>query len=115
MPKSTYNCGILVNGNHTDIVLKIYSNRLFLIVTQFEKLGSLVTVNRGSPINQFDSDIYTAQTIFGNDSEKIHAAARYIAESIKIDRPLLISIALKDYELLTVKKIVAAIKKVKEN
>ncbi|KAK0086347.1 hypothetical protein PV325_003354 [Microctonus aethiopoides] len=88
MPKSTYNCGILVNDNHTDIVLKVYSNRLFLIVTQFEKLGSLVTVNRGSPINQFDSDIYTAQTIFGNDSEEIHAAARYIAESIKIDRPL---------------------------
>lgn len=59
--------------------------------------------------------MFIYRTIFGNDSEEIHAAARYIAESIKIDRPLLISIALKDYELLTVKKIVAAIKKVKEN
>lgn len=116
MPESKYDCGIVINGNHTDIALTFYKNRIFLIVTQFGKFGSMVTINRGSALNQFDNNhIYSAQTIFGNDSEEIHASARYIAEAIEIDRPLLLSIALKDYELSTLKQIVLAIKKIKEN
>ncbi|KAH0540599.1 hypothetical protein KQX54_018460 [Cotesia glomerata] len=110
---SNNDCGISINGNHTDIAVKVYKNRLFIIVTQFQKFGSMVTVTRESSLDQFNSDTYSTHVIFGKDTEEIHAAVRYIAEAINIDRPLLLSIALKDYELSTLKVIVSTINKLK--
>lgn len=76
-------CGIVINGCHTDIVLKsyryykiifisylfkihlqycyifIYSNRTLLIITQFKKFGTLLTINRESSVNGYNSDVYT--------------------------------------------------------
>ncbi|CAD1475772.1 unnamed protein product [Heterotrigona itama] len=43
----------------------------------------------------------------------IAAAARYIAEQINVDKPLLISISLKDYEPDTLKTIITAINDMK--
>lgn len=47
--------------------------------------------------------------MFGKDDVEVVAAARYIAEQINVDKPLLISISLKDYEPDTLKVIIAAI------
>lgn len=91
----------------------IFSNRIFLIVSQFKKLGSLVTVNRESPLNQFDSNIFSTKIVFGKDEVNIHAAARYIAEQINIDRPLLLSICLKDYDIKIIKAIISTINQLK--
>ena len=35
----------LIDGLHTNVVCMDYSNKLFIIVTQMEKLGTLVSVN----------------------------------------------------------------------
>ena len=53
------------------------------------------------------------RVIFGKDDPEIHAAARFIAEQINIDRPLLISICLKDFEVSTLRTVVKAINKIK--
>ncbi|XP_077260638.1 proteasome assembly chaperone 3-like [Temnothorax americanus] len=106
-------CGIVTNGHHTDIVLKSYSNRTLLIVTHFKKLGTLLTINRESAVNGYNSDVFSIKTVFGSDNNDVHVAARYIAQQINIEKPLLLSIALKDYNLETLKSIVAAVNQIK--
>lgn len=97
------------NGYHTDIAVKVYSNRIFLIVTDFKKIGTLICINRQSPVDCFSSNIYSTKVIFGNDDVGIVAAARFIAEQIDIDRPLLISLSLKEYSGEILKPIISAI------
>ncbi|XP_076237115.1 proteasome assembly chaperone 3-like [Calliopsis andreniformis] len=106
-------CAIVTHGHHTDIVLKIYSNRILLIVTHFKKFGSLIAVTRGPAVHQFNNSIFSTKVLFGKDDIEAVAAARYIAEQIKVDKPLLVSISLKDYDVDTLKAIVTAINKIK--
>ncbi|KAG5305686.1 PSMG3 protein, partial [Acromyrmex insinuator] len=106
-------CGIVTNSHYTDIVLKSYSNRTLLIVTHFKKFGTLLIINRESAVNGYSSDVFTIKTVFGNENNDIDLAARYIAQQINIEKPLLLSIALKDYNLNTLKSIVAAINQIK--
>lgn len=106
-------CAITTNGHHTDIVLKPYSNQTLLIITHFKKFGTLLTVNRESSVNGYNNDVYTIKTHFGSDNNDVHLAARYIAEQINIEKPLLLSIALKDYDIETLKAIAAAVNHIK--
>lgn len=101
-------CGVIINEIHTDIVVKNYRNRIFLVITQFKKFGSIITVTREEAAK---TDVYTIKTILGKDDDETHVAARYIAEQTGIQKPLLVSICLKDYGVDTLKCIVAAIKK----
>ncbi|KAL2743437.1 proteasome assembly chaperone 3-like [Vespula maculifrons] len=100
-------------GYHTDIAVTIYSNRIFIIISHFKKLGSLITVNRESALSQFNSNIFSTNVIFGKDEIDVHAAARYIAEQINIDKPLLLSISLKDYNKEILKVITDSINQLK--
>ncbi|PBC34688.1 Proteasome assembly chaperone [Apis cerana cerana] len=98
-----------IHGHHTDIILKVYSNRLLLIVTQFKKFGSLISINRGSLFNQYNNSIYSTKVLFGKDDVEVIAAARFITEQINTDKPLLISISLKNYDSIILKTIVTII------
>lgn len=108
-------CAITVSGYHTDIAITVYSNCIFLIVSHFKKLGSIVKVVRESPLtlDQYNSNIFSTKVLFGKDEEEVHAAARYIAENIQTDRPLLLSICLKDYDIEILKAITNAINQLK--
>lgn len=104
---------VITHGHHTDIALKIYSNRILLIITHFKKFGSLIAISRESSFSQYNNSAYSAKVLFGKDDVELVAAAQYIAEQINIDKPLLISISLKDYEPDTLKPIIAAINDMK--
>lgn len=106
-------CAIVSNGHHTDIALKVYSNRIFIIVTHYKKFGTLISVNRQSALDQFDSETYSTKVLFGKDDIELLAAARFIAEQIKINKPLLISISLRECNREILTDIVSAINKIK--
>jgi len=108
-------CAIVTNGHHTDIVLKSYSNRTLLIVTHFKKFGTLLMINRESSAKGYNSDVFTIKTVFGSDNNDVYVAARYIAQQINIEKPLVLSIALKDYDVNTLKAIVAAVNQIKSS
>lgn len=103
----------VINGYHTDIAVKVYSNRILLIVTQFKKFGSLVSVTRGPIIHQLTNSAYSTKVLFGKDDIEVIAAARFLAEQINVDKSLLVSISLKDYESDTMRAIAATINKIK--
>lgn len=88
----------------TEIVLAEYSDKTMLIVSQYQKIGALLMVQKDqvhSPLGT--DDIYTTKVIFGASGEEQQVAARYLAEAIKITNPLCIFINLKSYDIETVK------------
>uniref|UniRef100_A0ABD2WMX3 Uncharacterized protein n=1 Tax=Trichogramma kaykai TaxID=54128 RepID=A0ABD2WMX3_9HYME len=71
-------CGVVVNGNHTDIVVNVHSNRIFIVISQYEKLGSIVTVCRDAAVQGFNNTtVYDTKVIFGKDEPEILSATRH--------------------------------------
>lgn len=88
----------------TEIVVAEYTDKMLLIVSQYQKIGSMLLVQRDqieSPMGT--NDIYTTKVIFGATGEEQQVAARYLAEAIKISKPLCIFINLKSYDKRTIK------------
>lgn len=88
----------------TEIVFSEYSDKIMLIVSQYQKIGSMLMIQKDqvhSPLGT--NDIYTTKVIFGAAGEEPQVAARYLAEAIKITKPLCIFINLKSYDIETVK------------
>ncbi|XP_050343139.1 proteasome assembly chaperone 3 isoform X2 [Nymphalis io] len=88
----------------TEIVIAEYTDKTLLIVSQYQKIGSLLTIQRDQVHNPLGIDnIYTTKVIFGAAGEEQQVAARYLAEAINITKPLCIFINLKSYDIETVK------------
>ncbi|XP_059059407.1 proteasome assembly chaperone 3-like [Achroia grisella] len=88
----------------TEIVFAEYSDRILIILSQYQKIGSMLLVHKDqvpSPLGT--NDIYTTKVIFGATGEEQQVAARYLAEAINITKPLCIFINLKSYDIETVK------------
>lgn len=88
----------------TEIVLAEYNDKILLIVSQYQKIGSMLMIQRDqvhSPLGT--ENIFTTKVIFGATGEEQQVAARYLAEAINITKPLCIFISLKSYDIETVK------------
>jgi len=71
-----------------------------------------VSVSKESIVRDFSNDVFTTKVIFGKDEPEFHAAARFIAEQLNCDKPLLISVCLKDFEPSCLRTVIKAIKKI---
>nr|XP_054764739.1 proteasome assembly chaperone 3-like [Lytechinus pictus] len=90
---------VLLNGKHVDVAMTTFEDRLLLIVTQYQKLGTLVHVTRDNlPLDKRE-ETYSTQVLLGNDEPVMHVFARNIGKHVlKIHpKPLLLSLALEDY------------------
>ncbi|XP_061377894.1 uncharacterized protein LOC133319028 [Danaus plexippus] len=88
----------------TEIVFAEYAEKILLIVSQYQKIGSMLMITRDqvhSPLGT--NNIFTTKVIFGATGEDQQVAARYLAEAIQITKPLYIFINLKSYDIETVK------------
>lgn len=97
---------VKIDGTETDIILNDYRDRLFIILTQYKKLGSLIAVCRETA-NTYSicSEVYQVRTILGLEETAFHVAARYLTEQTQMNKPALYSIALKDCSFRTLKAI----------
>jgi len=99
-----------INNNHTDFSIIVYSDRVFVTITQYNKIGNLYTVYRDSPQrNGIVADnspiIYETRCIFGVDSDEALQAVRALGEKLDSKSPLLISLTIKDFDYDTIKLI----------
>lgn len=89
----------------TEIVIAEYSDKILLIISQFQKIGSMLMIQRdqvqNSPVGV--DNIFTTKVIFGATGEEQQVAARYLAEELNIVKPLCIFINLRSYDIETVK------------
>lgn len=93
-----------INNVPTEIVFGNYNDRYLVIISQYEKVGSMLMVEKDqvhSPLGT--NDIYTTKVIFGDTGEEQQVAARFVAEGINISKPMCIFINLKSYGIDTVR------------
>lgn len=104
----------LINGIHTDFAVIVYRNRMFVVVTQFGKIGNLYSVCRESMqkngiISASSLFIFDINCVLGAESEEAVQAVRLLAEKLDISRPLLVSLTLPALDHPTVIQIAEAI------
>ena len=88
----------MVGGVHTNVVVSEFDNKLFIIVSQLQKLGTLVELTRER--ENFDdpsnTPTFNSKVLLGKDDPLTHVMARNIVSKIPVSKPILIAMALKD-------------------
>lgn len=84
-----------------------FDDRTFIIVTQYNKLGTLVKVTRDNVVDQTGASVSMISTdvLMGIDEPMTHVVARNLVAQLNIQKPVVLSIALKDNSPQTVKSI----------
>lgn len=101
----------LIGANHTEIVLINFPNYINLFITQFGKIGNLYQVKVDQPENPIGiaEPVFTVTTLLGGENSKAEVAVRYLTEQLRLQKPMLVSLSLKDYRKPTVDAIFNAI------
>ncbi len=102
-----------MNNHVTDLVITNFDNKLFISVTQFGKIGSLVSeinssylffnvifkalVRRDVNLNEESSPVYSIKSLLGKDQAENHILARHLYERLKIKKQLLFGFALHSF------------------
>lgn len=100
--------GVKINDIPTDIIYADHENRLLIIVSQYQKFGALLSVNKEQieHLGSSSEPVYTVKPLFGNEDPQQQAAARFIAEKLNIQKPLNIFLCLNNYDPNLVKALV---------
>ena len=90
-----------VAGDKTDLAITHFSDRLLICITQINKFGSWLqvereTVKKGDFVDTAAKHVYSCQVLLGQDTEELHFLARTLAEKINITKPLVLSVGVKD-------------------
>ena len=54
--------------------------------------------------------IFTYRVLLGRDDEEVHVAARFLMNFIPTEKPVILSLTLKDFQLQTLKQIADCLK-----
>lgn len=101
---------VCIEGCDTDISIMEFTDKLFVVVSQYKKLGTLVLVTKDAA-NCDDPQklVYTTKMLFGKDEAEVDATAKLIATTIKSPKTVLLSLALKKFSPTIVRSIAAAV------
>lgn len=101
----------IIGENHTEFLLTNFPNYLNLFITQFGKLGNLYQVKVDQAENTIGvaEPVFSVTTLLGGENIEAEVAVRYLTEKLKVHKPLLVSLSLKDYKKPTVDAIVSAL------
>jgi len=94
----------IVGGVHTDLVVTNYSDRLFIVVSQLGKLGTICEARREKAQSQQGGvgdegagrPVYSVATLLGKESEEVELVARLLAEKLALgNKPIVVCVAVK--------------------
>ncbi|KAL5022336.1 hypothetical protein ScPMuIL_001491 [Solemya velum] len=97
-PISTNQKSVEVDSNPTDVLCSRFGDRLFIVVSQYKKLGNLVSITRDNVADDFQSasPAFSTKVLLGNDQPFTHVLAKNLISKITVDKPILLSFSLKD-------------------
>ncbi|XP_065835064.1 proteasome assembly chaperone 3-like [Oscarella lobularis] len=102
-----------LNGDRTELVATHFGDQIFVVVTQYEKLGTLIHARTDRPPNVEGPPVYSIQTLMGSDDVVLHTFARRLMDEIANSSggatSLLFAIALKDNSLSNLQPVIAKI------
>ncbi|KAI5714894.1 hypothetical protein M8J77_007145 [Diaphorina citri] len=89
--------GATISGEHIDLVVTEYENMIFVMITQNEKLGPMILVDKTTARNwEAERDAYFMNHLFGKEDEWSQSLARYLSDFTNPPKPVLYSILVKD-------------------
>lgn len=105
------NFSVKINDQKTEFVITNFNNCLSILITQYGKIGNLYEIKVDQPESGLEvaDPVYTVNCLLGPDNLEAEVGARYITEKLKIVRPLLLSLTLKDFSKETLHALVEAI------
>ncbi|XP_029364768.1 proteasome assembly chaperone 3 [Echeneis naucrates] len=96
-----------VNGISTEVVCTAFSNYIFVVLTQYRKIGTLISVTPESRSNDISTPSFSTKVLLGKDEPMTHVCAKNLATFVSQEagnRPVLLGLALKDSSLDSVKQ-----------
>jgi len=98
--------GVAIDGVKTDIAVSEFVDSYFIVLTQFEKLGAIVTIKKDS-IQGFEEDraVFTIKTVLGDEEGPAHIVARFLTEQLNLRKPAVFSVSLRDSSVNTLRAI----------
>ncbi|XP_028843291.1 proteasome assembly chaperone 3 [Denticeps clupeoides] len=89
----------MVNGVFTEVVCSEFSNYIFVVLTQYGKIGTLVSITPDSRSGDISLPLYTTKVLLGKDEPLTHVCAKNVATFVSQEsgnQPVLLGLALKD-------------------
>ncbi|KAL6457215.1 hypothetical protein MHYP_G00341780 [Metynnis hypsauchen] len=88
-----------INGISTQVVCTEFSNYIFIVLTQYGKIGTLVSITPDARCSDISTPMFTTKVLLGKDEALTHVYAKNIATFVSQEagnRPVLLGLALKD-------------------
>lgn len=77
------------------VIVSHYSDRTFIVLTETNRLGTLISVEADNPEETGESRLYTVKTLYGGRSDEFaEALVLGLAELMHPYKPLLFSVSL---------------------
>ncbi|XP_005098958.1 proteasome assembly chaperone 3 isoform X1 [Aplysia californica] len=87
-----------IAGHHTEIVVNNFKDHLFIIATQYMKLGTVVQVTRDLIADEVQGScpMFSTNVLLGKDEPLTHVMAKTIVAALNPSKDVILSLALKD-------------------
>nr|XP_029490978.1 proteasome assembly chaperone 3-like [Oncorhynchus nerka]XP_029490980.1 proteasome assembly chaperone 3-like [Oncorhynchus nerka]XP_029490981.1 proteasome assembly chaperone 3-like [Oncorhynchus nerka] len=102
-----------INGISTQVVCTEFSNYIFIVLTQYGKIGTLVSVTPDSRSGDISTSMFTTKVLLGKEEALTHVCAKNLATFVSQEagnRPVLLGLALKDSSIEAIKAMKDVIK-----
>ncbi|KAK6179195.1 hypothetical protein SNE40_011611 [Patella caerulea] len=111
-PVSTNQVAYEVNGIPSEIVVSQFTDKLFIVVTQYKKIGTVLQINKEVILDEMQqaSTVYNIKVLLGKDEPLTHVIAKNLTSEINTNKQIILTVALKDSSPQTVKILKSLIK-----
>ncbi|XP_067329733.1 proteasome assembly chaperone 3-like [Anolis sagrei] len=89
----------VVHGVPTQVVCTAFGNTILVVVTQYGKMGTLVSVEPSVVADNLSRPLLTTKVLLGKDEPLVHICAKHLVSSVSQEagnKPVLLAMALKD-------------------
>ncbi|MBN3305135.1 proteasome assembly chaperone 3 [Amia ocellicauda] len=103
----------VINGVSTQVVCTAFSNYTFVVLTQFGKIGSLVSLTPDASCSDVSKPLFTTKVLLGKDEALTHVCAKNLVTFVSQEagnKPVLLGLALKDSTVEAIKAMKEVIK-----
>ncbi|KAG2455559.1 proteasome assembly chaperone 3 [Polypterus senegalus] len=103
----------IINGVSTQIACTAFSNYIFVVITQYGKMGTLISLTPNVTSSDISKPIFTTKVLLGNDEAVTHVFAKNLVTFVSQEagnKPVLLALALKDKRIESIRDMKEMIK-----
>nr|XP_020659967.1 proteasome assembly chaperone 3 [Pogona vitticeps] len=89
----------VVRGVPTQVVCTAFGNTILVVVTQYGKMGTLVSLEPDAMPDNLTKPLLSTKVLLGKDEPFLHICAKHLVSSVSQqagNKPVLLAVALKD-------------------